>query len=234
VYRILREARLVCPYRRRAKRKRAQKKATRPDQRWATDLMHIPMGDRVYYVISFLDEYSRYLLHREMLLGMDGLSMSVAAQAAIETLPKGTDEKPLVTPEIRSDTGSGYSSKEFRLVLKENGLEHRRIQSHGPEKNGLMEHATRTLRKGLEGEDPLNYLELQHVLARLRRRYNEERLRSVLGYPPPWGFYRGDPQQRFEQRRVKLYQARHRRGERNLELQQGALPLKGGEAVTSN
>jgi hypothetical protein len=30
------------------------------------------------------------------------------------------------------------------------------------------------------------------------------RLHSALGYLPPWEFYRGDPQQRFEQRRVKL------------------------------
>jgi hypothetical protein len=58
------------------------------------------------------------------------------------------------------------------LVLKENGLEHRRIQPHCAEENGLMERATRTLREGPEEEDPSNYLELQHVLARLRRRYN--------------------------------------------------------------
>ena len=165
---------------------------------------------------------------------MDGLSVSVAAQAAIETLPKGPDGKLLVTPEIRSDNGSGYISKEFRVVLKENGLEHRRIQPHCPEENGLIERANRTLREGLEGEDPSNYLELQRVLARLRRRYNEERLHSALGYLPPWEFYRGDPQQRFEQRRVKLLQARHRRRERNLKLRQGTLPLEGGEAVTSN
>ena len=40
VYRILKRANLVCPYRRRAKRKRAlEEKATRPNQRWSTDLM---------------------------------------------------------------------------------------------------------------------------------------------------------------------------------------------------
>jgi hypothetical protein len=42
VYRILKEANLVCPWRRRKKRRRvADEKATRPDQRWVTDLMHI-------------------------------------------------------------------------------------------------------------------------------------------------------------------------------------------------
>ena len=30
-------------------------------------------------------------------------------------------------PAVRSDNGSGYISKKFRLVLKENGLEHHKF-----------------------------------------------------------------------------------------------------------
>jgi hypothetical protein len=42
VYRILKEANLVCPWRRRAKRRKTlEEKATQPDQRWSTDLMSI-------------------------------------------------------------------------------------------------------------------------------------------------------------------------------------------------
>src|SRR5689334_9520171 len=52
VYRILKEANLVCPWRRRARRKKTlEEKATRPDQRWGTDLMSIQVGNRVYYFI---------------------------------------------------------------------------------------------------------------------------------------------------------------------------------------
>jgi transposase InsO family protein len=42
-------------------------------------------------------------------------------------------------PEIRSDNGSGYIWKEFKTVLKENGLGHHRITPHCPEENGLNE-----------------------------------------------------------------------------------------------
>src|SRR4029077_6138555 len=60
VYRVLKETNLVCPWRRRAKRKRAlEEKATGPDQRWSTDLMHVQVGGRVYFFVAFLDEYSR-------------------------------------------------------------------------------------------------------------------------------------------------------------------------------
>ena len=127
-------------------------KATRRDQRWATDLMHVPIGDRVYFAMSFLDEYSRYIFHHEVLLGMDGLSTSHAARRAIETLPMGPAGKPLTTPDILSDKGSGYIAKAFRFVLKENGLTHRRIQPHCPKENGLIKRANRILREGLKGK----------------------------------------------------------------------------------
>ena len=180
--------------------------------------MHLQVGGRVYYFIAFLDEYSRYIAHHELLLAMDGLSVSLAAQTAIETLPRGPDDKPLATPEIRSDNGSSYVSKEFRVVLSENGLAHHRIQPHCPEENGLIERANRTMREGLEGEELTDHVTAIRVMARLVRRYNEERLHSALGYLTPWEFYRGEPARRFEQRRTKLSQARHRRRERNLHL----------------
>jgi hypothetical protein len=105
---------------------------------------------------------------------------------------------------------------------------------HCPKEKGLIEPAKRTLRDGLEGEELSNHSELECVLARLRPRYNEVRLQSALGYVPPSEFYRGDPPHRFEERRVKPPQARHRRRERNLEPRQGTSPLEGGEAVFSN
>lgn len=235
VYRVLKEANLVCPWRRRTKRKKAaDEKASRPDQRWSTDLMHVQVAGRVYYFVAFLDEYSRYIVHHEMLPGMDGLSVSCAAQKAIETLPRGADGKPATPPEIRSDNGSCYISQEFRAVLQENGLGHHRIQPHCPEENGLMERANRTLREGLDEASPTNLLEAESLMNRIVGRYNEVRLHSALGYLPPREYYRGDPSERYETRRVKLSQARHRRRERNLQLRQGTLPLERGEAVTSN
>src|SRR5262249_23539158 len=63
VYRILKAAQLVCPWRRRAKRSREEaEKATRPNERWATDVMQILVGTGTYFVASFLDEYSRYVV----------------------------------------------------------------------------------------------------------------------------------------------------------------------------
>src|SRR5262249_32273897 len=185
------EANLVCPWRRRKKRSRsADEKATRPNQRWVTDLMQIQVGGGVYYFVSCLDEYSRYIVHHEVLTGMDGISVSLAAQAAVETLPKGADGLPVEKPEVQSDNGSGYIAREFLLVLKEHGLGHHRITPHCPEENGVMERAYRTLREALEGEELTNYLQAQDVLAKVVRWYSEERLHSALGYLSPVVVYR--------------------------------------------
>ncbi len=235
VYRILKEADLVCPWKRRKKRRREDdEKATRPDQRWATDLMQVQVGEGVYYLVTFMDEYSRYIVHHEVLPGMDGVTVSLAAQAAIETLPRGPEGQLQAKPEIRSDNGPGYVSKEFREVLTEHGLGHQRIKPHCPEENGLQERVYRTLREQLEGEELANLLKAEEVFARIVRWYNRERLHSALGYLRPVDFYRGNPEERYAARRVKLAQARHRRREKNLQLEQGTLAFLEGEVVASD
>ena len=217
VYRTLKAMKLVCPWQRRLKRIKAEsERATAPDQRWSTDLMYLQVGGQTYYFVAFLDEYSRAIVHHEILLGMDSISVSNASQKAIEQLPKNEDGTPKAKPVIRSDNGSCYVSQEFRLVLKENGLTHHRITPHCPEENGLMERANRTLRESLECEPLENLLEARKVINQHVNRYNRERLHSAIGYLPPWEYYRGDPAKRHEQRRVKLQQARHARRERNL------------------
>jgi putative transposase len=234
VYRILKEADLVCPWRRRAKRRRApEEKATRPNQRWVTDVMQLEVAGGTYYFISFMDEYSRYIVHQELLLGMDGISSSLAAQAAIETLPRGEDGLPREKPEIQSDNGSSFIAREFLIVLKEHGLGHHRIKPHCPEENGVIERSFRTLREALEGEEWTNLLEAERVLTRLVKWYNEERLHSALGYLPPEVEYRGNPEERKAERRRKLAQARHRRKEKNVGLHQGTLPFTAGEVVVN-
>jgi putative transposase len=232
VYRILREAKLVCPWRRRTKRRREEaEKASRANQIWATDLKYVWVGDRHYFLVCFLDEYSRYIVHHELLLGMDGATVSVAAQAALETLPRDSEGRLLQRPAIRSDNGSCYISREFGSVLDEYELSHRRIKPHCPEENGLMERANRTLGEALEEEELTDCLQAVKVIGRLIRWYNEERLHSALGFLRPVDYYSGDPEELYAQRRQKLAEARHRRKEKNLRLRQPTLPLTSEGAV---
>jgi len=235
VYRILRAARLVCPWRRRRKRRREEEeKPRRADECWATDLKYVRVGERNYYLITFIDEYSRYIVHHELLATMDGHTVSLAAQAALEKLERDEEGNLRARPEIRSDNGSGYISREFGGVLDEHGLNHRRIRPHCPEENGVVERAQRTIGDALEGEELSNYYKAVRVIERVVHWYNHQRLHSALGFLRPVDYYRGNPAALHEERRQKLARARHERKEKNLRLRQRTLPLEAldpGETV---
>jgi len=232
VYRILKGEDLVCPWKRRKKRVReADEKAQRPDEIWATDLRYVPVGRRNYYLISFVDEYSRYITHWNLLGSMDGASVSTEAQAAVETLPCDAYGDLLAHPDIRSDNGSGYVSREFAGVLAEHGLAHRPIRPHCPEENGLCERLQRTLGEALEDEDLADYFQTRDAIGRIVEWYNNQRLHSALGFLRPADYYRGDPAELHEARRQKLAAARHRRREKNLRLRQPTLPWEPAETV---
>lgn len=237
IYRILRRENLVSPWQRRQKRNREeQERASRPDEIWATDVMYLEVSGRKYFLLSFMDEYSRMIVHHELLPNMEGTTVSIEAQAAIERFleERGGEIPAAGMPHVRSDNGSCYISREFRGVLDEHGLGHRRIKPHCPEENGIIERSNRTLREALEGEELTDLLQARDVLARIIHWYNTERLHSALGYLRPIDYYRGDPAALHEARRHKLSEARHRRREKNLKLRQPTLPLESQEVVAND
>lgn len=227
VYRILSEEDLMCRRPGRKKRYRQEEeKATHADHIWGTDFMYLTIGEHQYFLVTFIDEYSRYMVHWEVTSRVDGLSISQAAQAALETLPRDADGRAKVQPIIRSDNGSGYISREFGEVLTFHQLMHSRIHPHCPEENGITERANRTLRECMDEVDIGTKELAEEALKKIIDRYNNERLHSSLGFKPPAVYYRGDPGALDEQRATKLRQARHRRKEANLKLQQRTLPLQ--------
>jgi transposase InsO family protein len=216
VYRILREEDLVptWPPRRKKRYRDATEKAQRPDERWQSDIRYVHIGRRRYYLVLFIDEFSRYVVHHELMCWLDGDTLSLEAQRAIETLQAG------MRPVIQTDNGSGYVSQEFKKVLAEKGVGHVRIRPHCPEENGLVERAHRTLGQVL---DEIELTDLEHarqVIAEIVLWYNEDRLHSALHFLRPVDYYRGDPERLLEKRRRKLAEARHQRRERNLEIRQ--------------
>lgn len=227
VYRILCEEELMCRRPGRKKRYREEEeKATRPDEIWGTDFLYLTVGEHQFFLIAFIDEYSRYLVHWELMSRMDGLSISQAAQAALETLPRDEHGKVAIQPMIRSDNGSGYISREFGEVLEYHRLTHRRIRPHCPEENGITERANRTLREYLDEVDVTTRQQAEEELKKIIDRYNHERLHSSLGFKPPAVYYRGNPAAVDEDRQVKLRQARHRRKEANLKIRQRTLSIQ--------
>ena len=110
--------------------------------------MYVAVLERFYYLIIFIDVYSRYIVHYKLLISMDGDSVSMEAQSAMDKLRKDSIAEPI----IQSDNGSAFISVEFKMVLKANNLTHKRIRPHIPKDNAIVGRVDKTFRGGIEAE----------------------------------------------------------------------------------
>ena len=116
VYRILKRHNLITPWKHPVWESTRPEHAKSPDEKWQTDIMYVKIRGRFFYLIIFIDEYSRYIVHHNLLATMDADSVSLEAQAAIDKLRKDSIAEPV----IQSDNGSSFIAMEFRMVLKQN------------------------------------------------------------------------------------------------------------------
>ena len=107
--------------------------------------MYVKIQGRFFYLIIFIDEYSRCIVHHNLLTTMDADSVSLEAQAAVDERRKDSIAEPV----IQLDNGSSFIAMEFKLVLKENHLTQKLIRPHTPEQNGIVERANKTMREEL-------------------------------------------------------------------------------------
>lgn len=220
VYRVLREAHLVCGWKAKLRRQGSGRPAppTRPDQLWQTDIRYTKVAAGPYYLLSFLDAYSRFVVHHELLTSMDGLSVSIAAAEAIASLPPGP------RPVIQSDHGSAFIAGEFAKTLAACGVGHALIRPHTPTDNGLIERYHRTLGERIAEHELPDFTSAKAVIAEIIQDYNQRRLHSALNFLRPVDYYRGDPQTLLAERRRRLQQARELRKQQNVKLRQRLIP----------
>ncbi len=192
------------------------------------------VAGRNYYLLSFMDVYSRYIVHHELLSCMDGLSVSTEAAAAIETLDG--DRRP----DIQSDHGSGFIAREFAETLAESRLTHAMIRPHTPTDNAEIKRYHRTIGDQIDELDLQDYTQAKSIIARIITEYNDVRLHSALMFLRPVGsrsrigrvHYRGNPEALLAERRRKLSMARELRKQENIRLRHRLLPWPKAETVS--
>lgn len=206
VYRILKEYNLI---RQRAKREKRDiwhphQGVSRPDEVWQTDLMSLIFQKREYYLLSYLDVYSRFTVYHKLCLMMTGDSIRQASKEAIE-------QTGIVPESIQSDNGSCYISQEYRSLMKKLEIDHRLIHPHCPNENAEIERYHRTVRELVDVTDATTFAELEELIKERIYYYNYIRYHSRIGFIPPYVKYRGNPERIFEERKKKLEQAKAKR-----------------------
>jgi len=212
VYRILRENNLL---QRRQARERPEAwhphaRPSAPDKVWQTDLMYIRFRHRDYYLLTYLDVYSRFVVYHELCLSMDQYSVCDASRRAI----RETGRKPEI---IQSDNGSCYISAEYRSFLTRSEIEHKRIHPHCPNENAEIERYHRTCRELIDPSEVDSFEALSELVKERIRYYNYERYHSALGYVTPYAMDSGRADAILALRKRKLQQAKERRIKLNLE-----------------
>jgi putative transposase len=186
VYRILRREGLV-------KRQETQltaaneyhTKTTRPHQMWATDTSYFRVvGWGYYYLVTVMDDYSRFILAWKLQKDMSANSLIEVVQEAVEAT--GMTDVPVEDrTKLLSDNGAGYVSKAFRNYLRLVGIGHILATPFHPQTNGKIERYHRSIKGELSLLPYEMPGELKKAITGFVDYYNYHRYHKALGNVTP-------------------------------------------------
>ena len=203
-YRVLKSAGLLNRWNKVKKSSKGSgfQQPTAPHQHWHTDIKYINYQGTFLFFISVFDGYSKYLLHHEIRESMQTLDVQITLQRALEKYPG-------FKPQIISDNGSQYISKDFAEYLKQAGLQHIRTSVAYPQSNGKIERYHRTLHQEcLQKRSFINLEDARKQIDQFVKYYNTKRLHSSLYYLTPEDFLFGRVEEKLKQRERKLNEAK--------------------------
>jgi transposase InsO family protein len=204
VYRILRREGLVKRQETQpAAAKEYHTKTTRPHQMWATDASYFHVvGWGYYYLVTVMDDYSRFILSWKLQKDMSANSLIEVVQEAVDAT--GMTDVPVENrTRLLSDNGSGYVSKSFRDYLRLVGIGHILSAPFHPQTNGKMERYQQSLKREV---NQLPYglpSELEQAIAAFVNYYNYRRYHKALGDVAPADVLYGRREEILERRKCR-------------------------------
>lgn len=205
VYRVLSEADLLSRWKRStASTGEYHFRPNGPNQQWHTDVMYVWVAARFYFLLSFVDAYSRYIVHHKLLVSLNGQSVATELQAVLE---QASGDKPRIV----HDHGGEFVNRDVTAVIKAHNLIDIKTKPRHPESNGIVERFNGTVRDESNNEYGDNYLQAEAIIATLMHHYNEKRLHAALGYMTPATWHRGQPDAVRDERARRIAAARTHR-----------------------
>ena len=221
VYRILRREGLV-------KRQETQltaaneyhTKTTRPHQMWATDASYFKVvGWGYYYLVTVMDDYSRYILAWKLQKDMSANSLIEVIQEAVDAT--GMTDVPVEDrTRLLSDNGAGYVSRSFRDYLHLVGIRHILAAPYHPQTNGKLERYHRSIKREVN-QVPYEFPgQLERAIADFVDYYNYRRYHKALGNVTPAEVLYGRREQILQRRKEVQIQTINRRRYYNRDLRE--------------
>jgi putative transposase len=213
VYRILRREGLV-------KRRDVQlvagkeyhTKTTRPHQMWATDASYFRVvGWGYYYLVTVMDDYSRFILAWRLQRDMSADSLIEVIQEAVDAT--GMTDVPVDDrTRLLSDNGAGYVSRAFRDYLHLVGIRHILAAPFHPQTNGKLERYHQTIKREVNQVPYELPGQLEKAIADFVEYYNFRRYHKALDNVAPADVLHGRREQILQRRKeVQAQTIQHRR-----------------------
>jgi len=190
VYRILKQAGLICPPTHELNRAADEftDKTKRVNEMWQTDFTYLKVvGWGWYYLSTLLDDYSRYIVHWELCKNMtrDDVERNVEVALTKTDLPKSQ------RPRLLSDNGSCYIAQELGGFMEDKGIKHIRGRAHHPQTQGKIERYHRTMKNVIKLDTYYFPDQLEEQIAAFIDHYNNHRYHESLDNLTPADVYFG-------------------------------------------
>jgi transposase InsO family protein len=221
VYRILRREGLV-------KRQETQlsaaneyhTKTTRPHQMWATDASYFRVaGWGYYYLVTVMDDYSRFILAWKLQKDMSANSLIEVVQEAVDST--GMTDVPVEDrTKLLSDNGAGYVSRAFGDYLRLVGIGHILAAPFHPQTNGKVERYQQSLKREVNQLPYELPSQLERAIADFVDYYNYRRYHKALGNVTPADVLYSRREEILERRKEVQIQTINRRRDYNQGLRE--------------
>ena len=213
VYRILRREGLVKrPEVQLVAGKEYHTKTTGPHQMWATDASYFRVvGWGYYYLVTVMDDYSRFILAWKLQRDMAADSLIEVIQEAVDAT--GMAEVPVEDrTKLLSDNGPGYVSRAFRDYLHLVGIRHILAAPFHPQTNGKLERYQQTVKQEVNQVPYELPGQLERAIAAFVDYYNFHRYHKALGDVTPADVLYGRRELILQRRKeVQAQTIQHRR-----------------------
>lgn len=206
VYRVLKEAGYLTGWKpKESKKGKGFQQPLKAHEHWHVDVSYINVCGTFYYLCSFLDGYSRFIIHWEIRESMTEKDVEIIMQRAVEKFPEAS-------PRIISDNGPQFIAKDFKEFIKICGMTHVKTSPYYPQSNGKIERWHQSLKQEcIRPKTPLSLEDARCVVNGYVIHYNKVRLHSAIGYIAPKDKLEGRDEIIFKERDIKLNNARERR-----------------------
>ena len=171
--------------------KEYHRKTQKPNELWATDCAHLKVVDwGWYYLVTVMDDYSRFILAWELKSDMASGSLIDVVQQAVD-LTDMTDVPVDDRTVLLSDNGPGYVSRQFGEYLRLVGVRHITAAPYHPQTNGKIERYHRTIKGEINLVPHEMPGELEKAIKAFIEYYNYRRYHEGLGNVTPYDVYTG-------------------------------------------